>query len=276
MKVKFVLWQKGKLLFSFCMDIFKNQHLLYSLAKNDIQVRYMGSYLGFTWAFIQPLATICIMWFVFTVGFKTPPIDNFPFILWLVAGMVPWFFIADAVGSAVTSVVENSFLVKKIVFRISLLPLIKILSALFIHSFFIVFLLFMFAIYGYYPNWYTLQIFYYLFAAVCLSTGISFITSAIVIFVRDFGQVVNMILQFAFWGTPIFWSLTAVPAKYHFLFYLNPAHYIVNGYRESVIYHVGFWQHPAATLYFWLVTLFVFLLGAWIFRKLKPHFADVL
>lgn len=270
------MWQKLNLLLGFFVDIIKNRRLLYSLAKNDIKVRYLGSHLGILWAFIQPLFTICIMWFVFSFGFKSAPVDNFPFILWLVAGMIPWFFILDAVTSSAHSIIENSYLVKKIVFRISLLPLIKLLSALFIHLFFLIFLLFIFTVYGYSPDLYSLQLFYYLFASTCLLLGISFITSSIVVFARDLGQFVNMIMQFFFWGTPIFWSITLIPDEYRVLLQLNPIYYIINGYREALIYKEWFWSHPILTMYFWLFTIATFVVGAILFRKLKPHFADVL
>lgn len=268
--------QKIQSFIGFLVDIIKNRGLLYSLAVNDIKVRYLGSYMGILWAFIQPLVTICIMWFVFEVGFRAAPKANVPFILWLVAGMIPWFFLADAIGSASNSIVDNSYLVKKVVFRISLLPLIKILSALFIHAFFIIFLLFMFGISGYFPGIHATQLIYYLFASVCFIIGLSFITSSIVVFARDFGQIIGVIIQLLFWATPIFWSLDAVPAKYHYIFFVNPIFYIINGYRDALINKVWFWQHPIWALYFWGITLLLFAIGALIFRKLKPHFADVL
>lgn len=260
----------------FLSDIITNRVLLYSLAVNEIKVRYMGSYLGILWAFINPIVTIGVMWFVFSVGFRAMPVDNFPFILWLVSGMIPWFFIVDAVSSSAYSVVENSYLVKKVVFRVSLLPLIKVLSALFIHGFFIIFMLFMFFTYGHYPTLHIVQIGYYLFAACCLIVGFSFATSAIVVFFRDMGQIISMVLQVMFWGTPIFWSFAVIPAKYQFLFYLNPFYYIIQGYRDALVNKIWFWHHPLYTLYFWSITALIFSAGATIFKKLKPHFADVL
>lgn len=265
-----------RIMIAFFYDIIKNRRLLISLAKNDIKVRYLGSYLGIMWAFIQPLFTICIMWFVFSVGFKTVPVSGVPFILWLIAGMIPWFFISDVMISSANSIIENSYLVKKIVFRVALLPLIKIISALFIHLFFIIFLLVIFSLYGYYPSWYSLQLVYYLFAAVCILIGFSFITSAFTVFMRDFGQFIGVLVQFLFWATPIFWSLKMIPAKYQIYFYLNPVIYITEGYRETLIYKEWFWQHPIRFIYFWSVTIGLFVIGGILFRKLKPHFADVL
>ncbi|MEQ8171616.1 MAG: ABC transporter permease, partial [Candidatus Eremiobacterota bacterium] len=95
-------------------------------------------------------------------------------------------------------------------------------------------------------------------------------------FIRDLSQVIGVILQFFFWLTPIFWSLKMVPEKMHWFFKMNPVYYITEGYRETFIYKIWFWEHPCLMLYFWGFTLTVFVLGALIFRKLRPHYADVL
>ena len=147
------------------LDIIRNRSLLWQLTKRDFRQRYLGSYLGILWAFIQPAVTVLILWFVFQVGFKAMPVENFPFILWLVCGMFPWFFLSESVLSATGSVVESSYLVKQIVFRVELLPIVKIMSALVVHVFFVAILFAMFALYGYSVSIYNLQILYYFFAA---------------------------------------------------------------------------------------------------------------
>jgi ABC-type polysaccharide/polyol phosphate export permease len=265
-----------KQFYTFIADTLKSRKLIFELAKKDFQAKYLGSYLGIIWAFVQPTITILIFWFVFQLGFKSRPVDNFPFILWLLCGMVPWFFFSEAVSNATNAVIENSYLVKKVVFRVSVLPIIKIISALFIHLFFIIFLFIMFLIYGYKPSIYSFQVIYYLFATIVLALGISWITSSLVVFLKDIGQVVGMLLQFSFWLTPIFWSLKLVPEKYHIFLKLNPIYYIVEGYRNTFVYHSWFWQSPRQAIYFWLVTLVLFVIGALIFKRLRPHFADVL
>ena len=257
-------------------DIFHNRKLLWQMTKRDFQQRYLGSYLGILWAFIQPTITVLIFWFVFQVGFKAMPVNDFPFILWLVCGMFPWFFISDSISSATNSILESSFLVKKIVFRVELLPIVKIMSALVVHVFFVVILFLMFAIYGYDVSIYNLQIIYYFFAMICLSLGISWLTSSLTVFLRDVGQFVAMILQFGFWGTPIFWNLKMVPEEFQPILQLNPAYYLVEGYRQSFIYQEWFWQQDYLTVYFWTVTLIVMFIGAICFKRLRPHFADVL
>ena len=250
--------------------------MLQDLVKNDFKSRYLNNYLGILWAFIQPTISILIFWFVFQVGFKAAHVQDVPFILWLVAGMIPWFFLSEALPSATNAILDNSFLVKKNVFRVSLLPIVKITSAVIVHLFFMVFMMSMYMLYGYAPNLYWLQMFYYLFSAIILLLGISWITSSVVIFFRDLGQLVSMSIQFGFWLTPIFWSLTMVPEKYRWLFELNPAHYITQGYRDALINHIWFWEKPMEALLFWGITLIFFALGSIVFRKLRPHFADVL
>lgn len=265
-----------KSFFQFILDIWHNRYLLWDLTKKDLKQRYLGSYLGILWAFIQPTITVFIFWFVFQVGFKSMPVDNFPFILWLVCGMFPWFFFSEAWSSATNSIVANSFLVKKVVFRVSLLPIIQIMSALLVNLFFIVVLFIMFAVYGYMPNIYNLQVIYYLFALVCLTFGLSLITSTLIIFLKDVGQLVNMVVQFGFWGTPIFWSFKMIPEQYQWILNFNPMYYIIEGYRNSFIYHEWFWNLGYMNYYFWFVTISIIFIGIFIFKKLRPHFADVL
>lgn len=251
-------------------------NLMWNMSVLDLKNRYTGSYLGITWGFIQPLITILIFWFVFQVGFKSMPVDNFPFILWLMCAMIPWFFFADSINGATNSIVDNSFLVKKMNFNIYILPLTKIISSLCIHIFFLAFLFVMFMIYGYGITIFNIQFIYYLFATVILLIGLSYLTSSLVIFLKDIGPFVAMIVQFGFWITPIFWSLNILPEHLVFYFKLNPIFYITEGYRNAFIYKQWFWEHPLQTLYFWVITLLILFVGIIVFKKLKVHFADVL
>ena len=260
----------------FLHEMIQNRAVFKSLVINDFKQRYLGSYLGILWAFIQPLITVLIFWFVFQVGFKTQPVNDVPFVLWLVAGMFPWFFFAEALSNATNAILENAYLVKKVVFKVAFLPIIKIISALLVHIFFIGVLYILFLLYGYSFSLYWLQIFYYLFATIVLVLGISYFTSSVVIFFRDMGQLVAMLLQFGFWMTPIFWSINIIPEKYQWLLKLNPLFYIVEGYRDSMIHEVWFWEKPLLTLYFWTVAIGMLWIGFSTFKRLKPHFADVL
>ena len=265
-----------KQFYFFLADLVKSRRIIVELTKRDFKVRYLGSYLGLIWAFVQPMVTILILWFVFEVGFRATPVNNFPFILWIMTGIIPWFFFVDCLASGTTSIIDNAFFVKKVVFRVSILPIVKIASALIIHLFFVAVLFIMFSIYGYGLTLYHLQVLYYLFAILFLNLGLAWISSSLIVFLKDVGQIIGMVLQFGFWITPIFWSIKMIPEKYQGIIKLNPAYYLIEGYRDCFIHGKWFWEQPGLTIYFWVVAVSIFIFGALLFRKLRPHFADVL
>ncbi|QWV95741.1 ABC transporter permease [Geomonas oryzisoli] len=268
--------QVFKMFLNFLGELLKNRHIICELTLADFKKKYLGSYLGILWAFVHPAVYIAVVWFVFQIGFNSQPMANVPFVLWMLTAIIPWFFFSECLQSATTSILENSFLLKKMVFSIGILPLIKIFSALIIHFFFITVIFIMFMVYGYPPSLYNIQVFYYLFCTIMLLLGLSWLTSSLTLFLRDTGQIVTMILQLAFWMTPIFWSTAKLSPKTLNFIKLNPLYYIVEGYRESFIYKTWFWEkHYMLTLYFWCFTLFFFFMGALVFRRLRPHFADV-
>jgi lipopolysaccharide transport system permease protein len=269
--------QSIKMFFTFLKELLSRRGIIIELTKRDFKASYLGSYLGIIWAFFLPLAMTAIFWFVFQVGFKSQPVDKHPYILWLVCGMFPWFFFSDCINNGTTAIIQNAFIVKKVSFSIAILPIVKILSALIIHLFFILLIFVMFLIYGFSVfDVYVLQVFYYLFCAIMLLVGISWITSSVVIFFKDLKPLISILLQLGFYLTPIFWSFKIVPPSYNFIMKFNPVFYIVQGYRESFIQKVWFWEHWGMTLYFWLATAIILVVGAVVFRKLRPHFADVL
>lgn len=264
-------------------EVMHNKKLVLTLAKNDFKTKFAGSYLGRIWAFIQPIVTVLVYWFVFEKALNagtqsTKSGITAPFVLWLIAGLVPWFYFSDILSSGTNVLVEYSYLVKKVVFKISTLPVIKVISNLFVHVFFIAFMLILYLLYGMFPGIYILQIVYYSFCVVVFATGLIYATSAIVVFFRDLSQIVNILLQILIWATPIMWNIDAVsfPPLVLKIIKLNPMYYIVSGYRDSMISRVWFWEKPQITLYFWIVSILIFVVGTMIFRRLRVHFADVL
>ncbi len=264
-----------KALLNFFRTLYLRRETLWALAWRDLKVRYIGSYLGFLWVFIQPAVTVLLLWLIFDIGFRSKPVENLPFLIWLLTAYIPWLFIAECLVTGTTSIRENSYLVQKIVFPVSILPVAKLLTALIIHSFLLVVLLAILVLYGYPPDWYALQIPYYLFCATLVLLGASWFSSAVNVFIRDLGQAIQVLVQFAFWATPVFWSAKMLPEKYHPWLNLNPFYYITEGYRNSLIYKRWFWELDT-TFYFWPLAIFVFFVGAYFFKRLRPHFADVL
>ncbi len=271
-----ILWKMRARALALPIEVFQNRQLILNLAKNDFKTKFAGSYLGIVWAFVQPIVTVLVYWFVFQVGLRAGDMGDVPFVLYLIAGIIPWFYFQDTLSSGTGALIEYSYLVKKVVFKISILPMVKLISALFVHGFFVLFAVILFSCYGYYPDLYELQIFYYTCSMFVFVLGICYATSAIVIFFRDLSQIITIVLQVGVWMVPIMWNLNILPAKYHWVFKLNPMYYIVSGYRDAFYQKVWFWQHFDMTVYFWVVTIVLFGLGTTVFKRLKIHFADVL
>lgn len=264
--------------------LWENRKLIMNLAKNDYKKKFAGSYLGIIWAFIQPVVTVLVYWFVFEVGLNSKVNDlrtgaEVPFVIWLMAGLIPWFYFQEAWSGGTSVLIEYTYLVKKVVFQIETLPVVKLISALFTHLFFVAFTIVLFAFMGYTPDFYTLQVLYYSFCMIVMVAGLIYATSAIVVFFRDLAQVVGILLQVGVWVTPIMWdinTMTKIPSWCVFILKLNPMYYIVNGYRDALINKIGFWEHPGYTIYFWILSVILLCLGTGIFKRLRIHFADVL
>lgn len=262
---------------------YQERKLAARLSVNDFKTKFAGSYLGIIWAFVQPVVTILVYWFVFEKGFKPAPVNNaagaeVPFVLWLTAGMVPWFFFSDALSGGTRALLDYSYLVKKVVFQIDMLPAVKVISAVFVHLFFLAFTVLLYALYGYGPDACTLQMLYYSACLFVLVLGLSYLTSSVVVFFRDLSQVVNIALQVGVWVTPIMWNMDTMNLSpvLKGVLKLNPMYYIVQGYRDALIGKVFFWERGAMTAYFWAFSLACLFFSANVFQKLKPHFADVL
>ncbi len=265
--------------FEYAGDLVRKRGVIFQLARQDFHNRYVGSMLGLVWTFIQPLVMALILWAVFSLAFKAHSVRGVPFVLWLLAGLAVWNFFAEALTLATGVFQEYAFLVKKVKFGIAVLPLVKILSSLAVHGIFMLIVMGILLAYGIPASWAWLQIPYYLLALAVLLQGLGWITASLNVFVRDVGYIVNILLQFGFWLTPIFWDLGMIPEPYQKLvavLRLNPLAYVVEGYRASLLGGAPFWTDPAGAICFWGVALALLCAGAVIFRRLKPHFADVL
>lgn len=263
------------------VELYQNRKLIWKLSKNDFKTRYAGSYLGIVWAFVDPVVTILIYWAVFGGGLSPiaaslKPDSDIPYVLTLTAGIIPWLFFSEALSSGTSALLEYKYLVKQVVFKISILPIIKITSASFIHLFFVGFMILLNLIMGNSMDVHWLQLLYFSGCMYIFVLALTYATCAIVIFFRDLGQIISMILKVGIWATPIMWSITMIPEDFQIFFKLNPIYYIVNGYRSALFEKVWFWQDFYSTMFFWIVTVILFGIGATIFKRLKPHFADVL
>lgn len=264
-------------LLSVIKDLIVNRKMIVQFSINDFKARYAGSFFGILWAFINPFVTVVTYWFVFSVGLKAGLTDGkYPFIVFLITGMVPWFFFSDSISSSTGVFRDYSYLVKKVVFNIRILPTAKVLSNFYTHLFFIVITIIVAAFNGIMPTMHIFQLFYYIICLLAFLTGLTWITAACQPFLPDISQLIGILLQTIMWTLPILWSPSQFPPKVIAVLKFNPLYYVVQGYRESFLSSGWFWEHWLSGLYFWGFTFALLLVGVFVFKRLRPHFSDVL
>ena len=246
------------------------------MSRREVIGQYVGSGLGPFWMIIHPMIMITVYWFVFSIGFKVKLTNDVPFVVWLTAGLAPWFLFSNIISGSAPVVAEHAHLIKKTIFSPQVLPLIKICAGLMTHVIFICILLALILFQHMAVLVWFLQIVYYLGCLVVLALGISWLVSALFVFVRDVGQIVSVLLQIGFWVTPIFWDITLMPLRVQKFLKFNPVYYIIQGYRDSFITGIPFWDRPMYSLYFWGCTGVIVAIGTLVFIRLKPQFSDVL
>lgn len=257
-------------------DIQDNVSFLWQFAIDDFKQKYAGSALGALWAFLQPMITIVLYWFVFQLGFKSQPVADYPFVLWLMAGLVPWFFISEAVMNATSCLLDYSYLVKKVLFNIEILPIAKVLSVLFVQFALIIFAIVSFAIGGFYPDLCYIKLIIYVIYMFILITALGYITSTLFVFFKDTIQIVSIVTTVIFWLTPIVYSSDSMPEKVQKILMFNPVYYAIMGFRNVLVFRQWIWVSWQMALYYWIFAIVLLILGIKLFNKCRKHFADVL
>ncbi len=271
-RLTFILAKFG----NFLLTLYQKRFLIFEMAKRDVMTSLAGSMLGFFWTFINPSINIAVLWFVFGVLFRSPAVGGAPYIVYMTAGMAVWNTFSEIINNSTNVFVGNAHLVKKVMFPLSILPVVKVAASLVTHGVFLLLLIMLILTHKMPVSLFWFQALYYFFAMCVLALGIGWITSSVNVFSRDTVQVVNVALQLGFWATPIVWDPKALPHKVMFLLRFNPMFYVVQGYRASFFSSEPFWAHWKMMLYFWGEAFVIFALGAFFYTKLKPHFADVL
>lgn len=254
----------------------EQRSLLLKMSLSDFRTRYAGTVLGAVWAVIPPLVTLLVYVLVFSVGFRSAPVKDVPYVLWLFCGMVVWLFFSECLSAVTGSLFAYGHLVKKTRFPAELLPLVRALGSVPVHLVFVGLLLITALLSGAGLSLYWLQLGYYSVCALALASGLGLVCCSLSPFFKDIVNTVGVVLQIGFWVTPIAWSAELFGPTVQWLLQLNPVSYLVQGYRDSLLFGIGFWQRPLWGLGFWALTIGLWALGLWLFRRLKPQFSDFL
>lgn len=262
-------------LITFLSKLYRYRAAIWALVKHDLSARYLGTLGGPLWAVFHPLAMVAIYWFVFSVGFKAKGPADVPFILYFISGLVPWLLFNNTILASVSVLTRNVHLVKKIVFPTEVLPVVSLISESLTHLVMLVLALIVFCLYGYYPSGLLFQVGYFYLAICFMVLGFAWLLSSLQVFHRDVSQGLLIFMNLWFWLTPIVWTSEMIPETYRWVVQANPLLYVVDGYRSSLLHEQSAWLELGSARYYWLSAAVIFVGGAECFRRLKPHFADI-
>jgi len=252
--------------------------MIKNIVERDLKNRYIGSILGFLWTILNPLSQIVIYYYVFSIVLKVKLGDeyqNVNFAMWLVCGLLPWMMFGEVMGKVTNVILDNANLITKTVFPSEILPFSTLCSGIINHLIALI-LVFIFGLaFSVIKISVVTPIFLvYLFCMLMFILGLGWILASLNVFIRDIGQFIGIVLNLWFYWTPIIYPIKAIPGKYWFWLKINPVYHVVEGYRASLL-SIGSFPIKGM-IYLFVVSLFTFLIGGIIFKKLKYSFSDVL
>jgi len=248
-----------------------------AMSRVMLDKRYSGSLLGFGWALVKPTLFIVVYWFAVAVGIRGGrSMGDIPYILWLIPGIIPWFFLSDAFTQGGTAIRSNSHLVTKMVYPVPTIPISEVVSLFYVHVMMLGIVTAIFLLSGFGLTVYYTQLIYYVAACLAFSVVTATLLSALTAVSRDIGHMVRSTITVLFWLSPILWSADRLTGPLRMVILANPIAYIVQGYRNCFIYEKWFFAQWEYTAYFWTFMVVLTLFTSFLFARLQKEFADVL
>jgi len=253
------------------------RYFIVSSIKTEFKSRFVRSKLGGFWMVLHPLAQVLIYALILSQIMKTklPEVDTqYAYPIYLLSGIIGWTLFSEVLNKSLNIFIKSGNLLKKMSFPKLTLPLITIGEALINFFIFFIVMCIVFAFLGHWPYhaiyWFPLLV----LITLSLAVGIGLFLGTLNVFIRDIGQIMEIILQFWFWLTPIVYMISIVPDKYHTLLMLNPMTGVIMGFHNILLYD----KAPDLNLlvYPTVLSIVFLLLALVIFKKANEEMADVL
>ncbi len=258
--------------------LWKNKKMVWQLGKSDFKNRFASTSLGAIWGFLQPFVFMITYVIVFESILKTRSSGDYPYAVWFIPAMAMWQTLNDMIMSASGSIRAYSYLVKKVVFPVDVIPNISIVASSFVGIFLFLVSVGVCIVFKHVPNIITLI--YIIFAMYCFVIAFTRFTSAITTIIPDFANLLGIAMQLFFWFTPIIWNLSMLTEHNTILKLIQcmPFTYLVTGMRQVFINETNIitGSNGIYTIIFWTITIVLFIWGNSIFKRNKKDFADVL
>ncbi len=253
-------------------ELWENRELVYFFVWREIKIRYKQTVIGAAWAVLQPFMSML----VFTLFFGRLahiPSEGSPYPIFYYSALLPWMYFANSLQNATSAIVQNQGMITKVYFPRLALPFSAVLSGLV--DFGIGFLMFvaMMVYYGIRPGIPFLFFPLFLLLAVLTATGVGLWLGAMNALYRDVRYVVPFLVQFWLFASPVAYPASLVPAKWRWLYGLNPMAGVIEGFRWSLS---GRGSAPGRLIFVSvLIVVAVLVSGLFYFQKMEQTIADV-
>jgi lipopolysaccharide transport system permease protein len=256
-------------------DVWNYRELFAILAWRDVAVRYKQTVIGIAWALVRPFLTMLIFTIVFGQLAKLPSDGTAPYPIMVFAGLLPWTLFSTIITDGSNSLVSNANLISKVYFPRIIVPTSSAVVALVEVAINLALLLALMLWYDYAPSWHIVLLPGLLALAVFASLGPALLITALNVQYRDFRYIIPFIVQFGLYVSPVGFSSRVVPENLRFLYSLNPAVGVIDGFRWCVLGGESHIYAPGFVLSLGVIALFLWL-GFAYFRRTERTFADLI
>ena len=255
-------------------ELWQFRDLLTTLAQRDVKLRYRQTSLGVLWVILQPLLAAGIFSFVFGKVAKLPAPDGIPYLVFSYAGLLAWNAFSSTLTKTSRCLLQNANLVSKVYFPRLALPLSTVFSTLIDFGVAFVVMIILMLVNHIAPTLGILLLPVWLLLIVLLALGVGLYASALMVSYRDIQYVLPVVTQFLLYASPVAYAASLVPSKYRLIFEINPLTGLLEAFRWSLL---GVGHFPlAAVTYSAIITVVVFVAGAFSFKAMERKFADVI
>ena len=261
-----------------CKDHISYRQQIFKLAKADLVKTYRGAALGWMWAIIKPIVTIFVYWFAFQIGLRVGgDVNGYPYFLWLVVSVVPWFYMSDMITAGTDAIRKYSYLVTKMKFPVSTIVTFVNISKFIIHIILIYIVIVLFRLFGYQIDIYYIQIPFYMLLTFIFFEIWGLISAPLGAISKDYSNLVKSFITAVFWLSGILWNPETVKsATLKKILRINPITYLVSGFRNCFIDKIWFWEQPKRLMYFIIICIIMLVIGIYLYKKLRKEIPDVL
>ena len=256
-------------------DLWRYRELFYFLTWRDVKVRYKQTVLGALWAVLQPLFNMLLFTLIFGKAAKMPS-DGLPYPLFAFAGLLPWTFFSNAIGSAGNSLVGSAHLITKVYFPRMIIPAAAVLAGLVDFAFAFVMMIVLLAWYHVPLTFSFLFLPVLVFLTAILAFAVGLLLSALNVKYRDIRYVIPFLITFWMFATPIIYPVSMFQGSYARLFGLNPMTGMIEAYRCALLGGINGssfdWSGIGVST---LIILLLLVLAFYYFRRTERVFADI-